>query len=84
MRARVSVNLTKWESCKAFGETSVAFFERMTKNIDNHMNGLKRYYKELNKETDEGRREWIEGAIAYEERKIKRWQKEVAKAVADM
>ena len=81
MTARVTINLMKWESCKAIGESPKAFIERMTSNIEAiRANGLKWMYEEYEK----SKSEWRKGQIEYEERKLKRYEKEIAKALKEL
>ena len=83
-RLRVHINLLKWESAKAFGDSPETFINRMNYQINCERIEMNRYATEANTEKDPHRKEWLEGGIGYSERKIKRYEREIRKAQKEM
>lgn len=85
MTIRVNVNLMKWESVRnLMGETPEAFIERMNGFIEAHKKEMKNYEAQAKTEKDAHRREWLEGGVKYEQRKIKSIEREIRKAQKEM
>ena len=84
MRARVRVNLQKWDHCKAIGETPEAFIKRMENFIESYNSERIRRAEEAERETDADRKNWLEGYDEYCQKKVKKLQKEIRKALAEM
>lgn len=75
----VKVNLTKWEECRAFGETAEQFIKRMQGNISNiEKNGLKADKESLERELKGiGKENWCKANHIPADEADKEWNHKI-------